>query len=51
MDIEGDVITHTSDHFETLFKLATKLIESGKAYTDDTLQAQVRGAFMTAMMY
>ncbi|KAJ7583033.1 glutamate-tRNA ligase [Mycena floridula] len=42
MDIHGDVITHTSDHFETLHGLAIKLIESGKAYADDTEQLQMR---------
>ncbi|KAG6844928.1 hypothetical protein H0H87_002412 [Tephrocybe sp. NHM501043] len=38
LDIHGDVVTHTSDHFQTLYDLALKLIKSGKAYTDDTLQ-------------
>ncbi|KAF8211869.1 glutamate-tRNA ligase [Mycena galopus ATCC 62051] len=42
MDVHGDVVTHTSDHFQTLFDLAIKLIKSGQAYTDDTEQAQMR---------
>ncbi|KAJ6525755.1 glutamate-tRNA ligase [Mycena capillaripes] len=42
MDVHGDVVTHTSDHFQTLYDLANKLIKSGKAYTDDTEQAQMR---------
>ncbi|KAG6854706.1 hypothetical protein C0991_002418 [Blastosporella zonata] len=42
LDIHGDVITHTSDHFQTLYDLAVKLIKSGKAYADDTLQEQMR---------
>ncbi|KAF7363728.1 putative glutamate--tRNA ligase, cytoplasmic [Mycena sanguinolenta] len=42
MDIVGDVVTHTSDHFQTLYDLALKLIKSGHAYTDDTEQAQMR---------
>ncbi|KAH0583669.1 hypothetical protein H2248_009283 [Termitomyces sp. 'cryptogamus'] len=42
LDIHGDVVTHTSDHFQTLYDLAIKLIKSGKAYTDDTLQEQMR---------
>ncbi|KAJ7286154.1 tRNA synthetases class I, catalytic domain-containing protein [Mycena rebaudengoi] len=42
LDIHGDVVTHTSDHFDTLYDLALKLIKSGNAYTDDTEQAQMR---------
>ncbi|KAF8077764.1 tRNA synthetases class I, catalytic domain-containing protein [Lyophyllum atratum] len=42
LDIHGDVVTHTSDHFQTLYDLAIKLIKSGKAYTDDTTQQQMR---------
>ncbi|KAJ7632905.1 glutamate-tRNA ligase [Roridomyces roridus] len=42
LDIHGDVVTHTSDHFQTLYDLALKLIKSGQAYTDDTEQAQMR---------
>ncbi|KAJ7721549.1 glutamate-tRNA ligase [Mycena maculata] len=42
LNIHGDVITHTSDHFQTLYDLAVKMIKSGQAYTDDTEQAQMR---------
>ncbi|KAG5645078.1 hypothetical protein DXG03_007168 [Asterophora parasitica] len=42
LDIHGDVVTHTSDHFQTLYDLAIKLLKSGKAYTDDTAQQQMR---------
>ncbi|KAJ7510169.1 glutamate-tRNA ligase [Mycena galericulata] len=42
LDIKGDIVTHTSDHFQTLYDLAVKLIKSGQAYTDDTEQAQMR---------
>lgn len=42
LDIHGDVVTHTSDHFETLYELAIRLIKSGKAYADDTAQQQMR---------
>ena len=41
LDIHGDIVTHTSDHFDTLYNLAINLVKSGKAYTDDTEQAQV----------
>lgn len=41
LDIQGDVVTHTSDHFQTIYDLAIKLIMSGGAYTDDTSQQQV----------
>ncbi|KAG6851300.1 hypothetical protein H0H93_011736 [Arthromyces matolae] len=42
LNIHGDVVTHTSDHFQTLYDLAVKLIEAGKAYTDDTIQDDMR---------
>ncbi|KAJ7085773.1 glutamate-tRNA ligase [Mycena belliarum] len=42
LDVHGDAVTHTSDHFQTLYDLAVKLIQSGQAYTDDTEQAQMR---------
>ncbi|KAL0581100.1 glutamate--tRNA ligase [Marasmius crinis-equi] len=36
LEIKGDVVTHTSDYFDQLYELAIKLIQSGKAYADDT---------------
>lgn len=42
MGVKGDVITHTSDHFDYLYEMAIKLIKSGNAYADDTEQMQVR---------
>lgn len=36
LGIEGDLVTHTSDHFEKLHELAVQLIRDGKAYADDT---------------
>ena len=42
MDIKGDTISHTSDYFDQICELAIKVIEAGKAYTDDTEQAQVQ---------
>jgi glutamyl-tRNA synthetase len=38
LEIVGDRVTHTSDYFNELYELAVKLIESGKAYADDTEQ-------------
>ena len=43
LDIRGDIVTHTSDYFDTLYDYAVKLIKSGKAYADDTEQKQVGG--------
>ncbi|KIJ69105.1 hypothetical protein HYDPIDRAFT_179001 [Hydnomerulius pinastri MD-312] len=42
MNIQGDTISHTSDNFDKIYELAIKMIETGKAYTDDTEQAQMR---------
>ncbi|KAH7910640.1 tRNA synthetases class I, catalytic domain-containing protein [Hygrophoropsis aurantiaca] len=42
LDIKADRITHTSDYFDTLYDMGIKMIESGKAYTDDTEQLQMR---------
>lgn len=41
MGIRGDVITHTSDHFQKLYDYAVEIIKRGKAYCDDTEQADV----------
>jgi len=43
MEIQGDMITHTSDHFDTLYEYAIKFIKEGNAYADDTEQQQVSG--------
>ncbi|KAG6333574.1 hypothetical protein ID866_5513 [Astraeus odoratus] len=42
LNIEGDRVTHTSDYFDTIYDLAIQLIRAGKAYADDTEQAQMR---------
>ena len=42
LEIHGDKVSHTSDYFDTLYDLALKLIKLGKAYADNTEQAQVR---------
>ncbi|KAI0212898.1 Bifunctional glutamate/proline--tRNA ligase [Lamellibrachia satsuma] len=36
LGLKPDVFTFTSDHFERLLSLCEKMIESGKAYVDDT---------------
>ena len=42
LGVQGDKITHTSDYFDHLCDLAANLLKSGKAYADDTEQAQMR---------
>jgi glutamyl-tRNA synthetase len=42
LQIKADVITHTSDYFEDLLKLADQLIKEGNAYADNTPQEQMR---------
>ncbi|EPS95462.1 hypothetical protein FOMPIDRAFT_1025810 [Fomitopsis schrenkii] len=42
LDIRGDAISHTSDYFDQLYELAIKIIKDGKAYADDTEQAEMR---------
>lgn len=42
LNIRGDVVTHTSDHFEVLYEYAVRMIKAGKAYADDTEQQQMR---------
>ncbi|KAI0060129.1 glutamyl-tRNA synthetase [Artomyces pyxidatus] len=36
LNIFGDAVTHTSDYFSQLYQLVIKMIETGKAYADDT---------------
>lgn len=40
--ITADVVTHTSDYFDTIYDLAIQIIKNGKAYVDDTDQATMR---------
>ncbi|KAN0140810.1 glutamate-tRNA ligase [Lactarius tabidus] len=42
LDIKGDSVTHTSDYFDHIYELVVKMIKTGKAYADDTEQAQMR---------
>ncbi|KAI0086418.1 glutamate-tRNA ligase [Irpex rosettiformis] len=42
LDIHSDIVTHTSDYFDQLYDLAIKMIKEGKAYADDTEQAEMR---------
>ncbi|KAG1877699.1 tRNA synthetases class I, catalytic domain-containing protein [Suillus subalutaceus] len=42
LNIRGDKVTHTSDHFDRIYELAIQMIKSGKAYADDTEQLQMR---------
>ncbi|EPQ27997.1 uncharacterized protein PFL1_04324 [Pseudozyma flocculosa PF-1] len=46
LGIKGDVTTHTSDYFDTLYQYAVQLIQEGKAYADDTLQEEMRAQRM-----
>lgn len=42
LGIHGDILTWTSDHFDTLYKYALTMIENGLAYVDDTEKEQMR---------
>ena len=46
LGIKGDGLSYTSDHFQTLFDLAVKLIKQGDAYVDDTDQMTMRAQRM-----
>jgi glutamyl-tRNA synthetase len=42
LGITPDMITSTSDHFETIEKMCRKLITDGNAYADDTPAEQMK---------
>lgn len=42
LGVKGDVLTYTSDHFQTLYDFALRMIKEGKAYADDTPLEQMR---------
>ena len=42
LGVKGDIFSYSSDHFQTLYNYAIKMIELGKAYCDDTEQLKVR---------
>mmetsp|Transcript_5208 Transcript_5208/g.8013 ORF Transcript_5208/g.8013 Transcript_5208/m.8013 type:complete len:905 (+) Transcript_5208:75-2789(+) len=42
LNIKGDVVTHTSDHFDTCQKYARQMIKKGLAYMDDTEQDKMQ---------
>ncbi|OZJ03417.1 hypothetical protein BZG36_03603 [Bifiguratus adelaidae] len=42
MGVTWDRITHTSDHFDTLYEYALQMLKTGKAYVDDTDQMTMR---------
>eukprot|EP01135_Chromosphaera_perkinsii_P008451 Nk52_evm19s1360 gene=Nk52_evmTU19s1360 len=44
--IKPDLYSHTSDHFEYMFKCADKLIRDGNAYVDDTPVEEMRAQRM-----
>ncbi|KAJ9475327.1 Glutamate--tRNA ligase, cytoplasmic [Pseudozyma hubeiensis] len=46
LGIKGDATSHTSDYFDKLYQLAIQMIQSGKAYADDTVQEQMRAERM-----
>ncbi|KAJ1846826.1 glutamate--tRNA ligase, partial [Coemansia sp. RSA 2708] len=42
LGITGDVVTHTSDYFQTIYEYALLMINKGLAYVDDTAQETMR---------
>jgi glutamyl-tRNA synthetase len=46
LEVRPDIVSHTSDHFETIIALARKMITEGNAYMDDTPQEQMRNERM-----
>lgn len=49
MGIKGDAMSYTSDYFDQLFQHAITMIKSGKAYTDNTAQQQMRDERMNGI--
>jgi glutamyl/glutaminyl-tRNA synthetase len=41
MGVRGDVVSHTSDHFQELYDACIKMLQTGRAYADDTAQLKV----------
>jgi glutamyl-tRNA synthetase len=46
LNVQGDLVTYTSNHFDRLYDECVKLIKLGKAYCDDTSQEQMRAERM-----
>eukprot|EP00239_Pterosperma_sp_CCMP1384_P010909 CAMPEP_0197860068 /NCGR_PEP_ID=MMETSP1438-20131217/35197_1 /TAXON_ID=1461541 /ORGANISM="Pterosperma sp., Strain CCMP1384" /LENGTH=720 /DNA_ID=CAMNT_0043476801 /DNA_START=19 /DNA_END=2181 /DNA_ORIENTATION=- len=46
LGIVGDMVTHTSDHFDKLLEVGEKLIKEGKMYIDNTPVEQMRAERM-----
>lgn len=42
LGVHGDVTTYSSDHFDTMYEYAVKMIKEGLAYADDTGVDQMR---------
>ncbi len=42
LNIVPDRISHSSDHFDKVMELATKMIQEGKAYVDSTEKEQIK---------
>lgn len=42
LGIKYDIFSHTSDHFDLIMDLCTKMIKEGKAYVDDTEPEQMK---------
>mmetsp|Transcript_26834 Transcript_26834/g.39710 ORF Transcript_26834/g.39710 Transcript_26834/m.39710 type:complete len:877 (-) Transcript_26834:144-2774(-) len=42
LGVNGDLVTFTSDYFDTIKEYAIQLIKEGKAYMDDTPQEQMK---------
>lgn len=49
LDIVGDVVTYTSDHFPKIIEFARQLIRDGLGYMDNTPQEQMRDERMNGI--